>query len=217
MPPTTRAAGPGLRLHIQYRIAAMTLPTLSTARLTIRPFTPDDLAGIYRILDVELDGAPAEPQGPAWQARQRWLAWTVENYHALAALAQPPYGDRAVALNDDARLIGAVGLVPILAPFEQLPGWPVSGGPGPARLTAEVGLYWALSPVHQRRGYATEAAQALIDYAFDVLRLRRIVATTDYDNTASQAVMRRLGMTLLRNPLPEPCYFQVAAVLEAGE
>ena len=44
--------------------------------------------------------------------------------------------------------------------------------------------------------------------------LQRIVATTTYDNTASIGVMRRLGMTIERNPLPEPIFMQVVGVLE---
>ncbi|MGH2520966.1 MAG: GNAT family N-acetyltransferase, partial [Anaerolineales bacterium] len=63
-------------------------------------------------------------------------------------------------------------------------------------------------------GYATEAARALIGYAFRELNLRRIVATTDYTNEASIAVMRRLGMRIEKNPYPEPEWFQVVGVLE---
>jgi RimJ/RimL family protein N-acetyltransferase len=73
-----------------------------------------------------------------------------------------------------------------------------------------------VDPAHRRRGYAREAARALIDHAFDQLRLRRVVATTSHDNTASQAVMRSLGMRIEHNPLPEPAWFQVVGVLEAA-
>ena len=52
----------------------------------------------------------------------------------------------------------------------------------------------------------------MIDYAFGELRLWRILATTQYDNLASQAVMRKLGMTVTRNPLPEPAWMQVVGV-----
>jgi RimJ/RimL family protein N-acetyltransferase len=68
---------------------------------------------------------------------------------------------------------------------------------------------------HRRRGYATEAGQALVDYAFRSLNLRRIVATTDFDNEGSIGVMRRLGMTIERNPNPgQPHYLQVVGILE---
>ena len=78
----------------------------------------------------------------------------------------------------------------------------------------EVGLYYAFDPVYQRHGYATEAARGLIDFAFSELHLGRIIATTEYDNERSQAVMQRLGMTLARNPFPDPFWFQVVGILE---
>ena len=80
--------------------------------------------------------------------------------------------------------------------------------------TPEFGLFYAVFPAHQHQGYASEAARALLDYAFGVLRLKRVVATTTYDNAASMGVMRRLGMRIERNPLPEPHYLQVVGVAE---
>jgi RimJ/RimL family protein N-acetyltransferase len=79
-----------------------------------------------------------------------------------------------------------------------------------------MGLYWALAPAHRGQGYATEAARALIEHAFDAFGLARILATTERGNAASQAVMRRLGMRVEENPLPQPEWFQVVGWLEAG-
>jgi RimJ/RimL family protein N-acetyltransferase len=75
-------------------------------------------------------------------------------------------------------------------------------------------LFYAVSPAYRRQGFATEAAQALADYAFRRLRLKRIVATTDYGNAASIGVMRSLGMRVERNPLAEPPWLQVVGILE---
>ena len=52
------------------------------------------------------------------------------------------------------------------------------------------------------------------DYAFGQLNLRRIVATTTYDNAASMGVMRKLGMRIEKNPYEEPRWFQVVGILE---
>ena len=57
-------------------------------------------------------------------------------------------------------------------------------------------LGWIISRAHQGHGYAAEAARALIIWARDALHIRRFIAHCDADNLASQAVMRRLGMTL---------------------
>ena len=185
---------------------------LETERLIVRSLAADDLEPIHRILDDAFDGGAHAADPAALAERRSWLAWTVLAEEWLAKLHQPPYGERGVAVKATGELIGAVGYVPCLSAFGQIPALRCAG-PGGGN-TPEVGLFWAIAPRHQGRGYATEAAQALIAYAFEGLNLRRIVATTEYDNAASQGVMRRLGMQVLRNPLPEPPWLQVVGVLQ---
>ncbi len=132
----------------------------------------------------------------------------------LAKLRQPPNGDRAVVPKSTGQLIGACGFVPCLNVFGQLPAFASGGASGSLSLySTEFGLFYAISPAHQRQGYAAEAAQAVVDYAFRHLRLKRTVATT-YDNMASIGVMRKLGMRVEKNPRPEPPWLQVVGVLE---
>lgn len=57
---------------------------------------------------------------------------------------------------------------------------------------AEIG--WVMHPVYHGRGYATEAAAALIDYGFTVHALSRVWAGLDPRNVASARVCLRLGM-----------------------
>ena len=57
-------------------------------------------------------------------------------------------------------------------------------------------LGWILNPEYQDRGYATEAAKGLLELGRDHLGIRRFIAHCDADNRASQAVMRKLGLTL---------------------
>jgi RimJ/RimL family protein N-acetyltransferase len=188
------------------------MPLLETARLQIRPLAHDDLTAIHRILDVEL-GEPGLPvAGIALEERTRWLQWTILGYEQFASLHQQPYGERGVALRATGQLIGAVGFVPCLMPFEQLPHF--SASPAPGRLAStELGLYWALSPAFHRQGYATEAGQAMVEYAFSQLQVKRVVATTTYENAASVAVMRKLGMRVERNPFPDPPWLQFVGLL----
>lgn len=42
----------------------------------------------------------------------------------------------------------------------------------------------------------------------------RLSATTEYDNTASIGVMRKPGMTIAKNPLPDPPWLQVVGILD---
>ena len=60
----------------------------------------------------------------------------------------------------------------------------------------DVDVGYAFLPSHWGQGYANEAAKACLDYGQHVLGLRRILAITGPDNTASQGVLRRLGMQL---------------------
>jgi len=197
----------------------VSMPPLETERLMIRPFTMDDLDVVHRLLDVDLRDADFGTEGAVSRdEREKWLRWTVMNYEELAKLYQPPYGDRAVTLKQTGQVIGACGYVPCLAPFGQLPSLRAGSADDVSEglLSPEFGLFYAFSPVFQRQGYATEAARALIDYAFGQLNLKRVVATTTYDNVASMGVMRKLGMRIEKNPLDDPEWFQVVGMLENG-
>lgn len=190
----------------------MSRPTIDTDRLRIRSLTLDDFEAIHRVM-TEAFGAPDDAD-ESLEERRRWLAWTVENEWALEMLYQPPYGERAIVLKASGALIGAVGLVPGCGPFETLPAFRARLHVAPPRQsTPEIGLFWALDAAHRGQGYATEAARALAMFAFSEWGLARIVATTEHDNAASIGVMRRLGMTIERNPHADPPWFQTVGVL----
>jgi RimJ/RimL family protein N-acetyltransferase len=183
--------------------------TLETDRLRIRPLAVDDLEACHRLYSDIGWGDPELAEAERRRRTSDWLDWTVRSYVELARLRQPPYGERAVVARDGGDLVGLVGLVPMLAPFAQLPSL---GGRPDAPFSAEVGLFWAIAPRVQRRGYATEAGGALVAHAFAHLRLGRIFAGTKHGNAASIAVMRRLGMRIETNPYPDPPWFQVCGV-----
>ncbi len=182
------------------------MPPLETDRLLIiRPFEQGDLP---------LEGPPQALKDAWVGGARRMAAVGCPQPHAAAKLYQPPYGDRAVVLRSSGQLIGSCGFVPSLMPFEQMPNLARDAQPIPAAFsTPEVGLFYAIAPVHRRQGYAFEAARALVDYAFSVLRLKRVVATITYDNLASMAVMQKLGMHIAHNPFPDPPYLQVVGVI----
>src|SRR4030095_4552549 len=133
------------------------IPTLETERLIIRELTMDDLESINNILNNSF----------GWEIpiteRQRWLQWTVLGYEMFSMLGQPHYGERAIVLKETGEIIGAVGIVPYLdtfnkvAAFHRALNFPAS---------AEVGLFWAIDPAHQRNGYAPEAARAAMECLF---------------------------------------------------
>lgn len=189
----------------------MTPLHLETPRLLIRSFTPDDAVTMQRILSQGFgDGSDVGDENEVNRTRQN-LEWNRLNHEWFPKIEQFPYGDRAIVLKVNGALIGSVGFVALLDAFEQIPEL---GNMASQYNTAEVGLFWVIDPQFQKRGYATEAAQAFVDYAFHQLRLKRILATTAYTNEASQQVMKKLGMRLTRNPLPEPEWLQVVGILE---
>ncbi|MEO6891919.1 MAG: GNAT family protein [Ktedonobacteraceae bacterium] len=57
---------------------------------------------------------------------------------------------------------------------------------------AEIG--YTLSRAYQGRGIASEAVSCVLDYAFVTLDLHRVIAITDCENTASVALLERLGL-----------------------
>ncbi len=76
-------------------------------------------------------------------------------------------------------LIGCIGLSPVEPDL-------------PCAPAVEVG--WRLSRAYWGRGYATEAASAVIAFGFDRIHLDEIVSLTASVNLRSQRVMERLGM-----------------------
>jgi RimJ/RimL family protein N-acetyltransferase len=60
-------------------------------------------------------------------------------------------------------------------------------------LYPEKELGWLVYDGFEGKGYATEAASALRDWAFDSLGLQTLVSYVDIENAASAAVAKRLG------------------------
>ena len=146
-------------------------PTLSTERLTLRPFVADDafdierLAGVREIADTTLTIPHPYPHGAAAE----WI-----RTHA-PAWEKGTAATFAVVENDGGRLVGVTSLM-------------IKG----EHRRAELGYWIALDRWNQ--GYATESNQRLIDFGFEVLGLHRIEARHFLRNPASGRVMLKLGM-----------------------
>lgn len=146
---------------------------IRTERLLIRCFDPADAPQLRAAID-ELD-LYLRPWIPWMRNEPQSLAQTVSrlrNYRASFDLDRDyRYG---VFDRSGAELIGETGLYPRIGP----------GG-------LEIG-YW----IHQRhagRGYAIEAAAAMVRIAFELERATRLEIHCDPDNHASQGIPRRLG------------------------
>lgn len=99
------------------------------------------------------------------------------------------YGFWAVEERSTSRFIGFVGIndVPMEVPITQ---------------RHEIG--WRLLPEFWRQGYATEAAQASVKYAFNTLQFAELVAFTAVQNRASRRVMEKLNMAVCSETFLHP-------------
>ena len=84
-------------------------------------------------------------------------------------------------------VIGYVGLQLYVLPREPL-------------ATPEVELYYKLGREFWGRGYAVEACREMIRFAFEEMRLARIVTITDNKNLPSIRLLRRLSMRIEEAP-----------------
>lgn len=145
------------------------MQTIHTARLVIRRFKLADGAFI-----VQLVNQPS------------WLQWIGNrNVHTLndaeTYLSSGPlsmyerYGVGLCGVELAGKLIGMAGLI------KRSP-------------EAEIDLGYAFLPEYWGQGYATEVAQALLNYAINTLKLPRIIATTQLENQQSIKVLERIGM-----------------------
>jgi RimJ/RimL family protein N-acetyltransferase len=148
-----------------------------TQRLLLRPFTDadvDDALAYYgdpvvtRHLLTEPHTRPDAERFVTERSRQ------VEPRQAGDVLA--------LAVEHDRRVVGDVVLVLV-------------GGESPSGATPSIGeIGWSFHPAWSGKGFATEAARALLDLAFGHYRLHRVKAQLDARNVASSRLCERLGM-----------------------
>ena len=179
---------------------------IRTNELHIRHYTIDDLESRYLLTTEAFESETTH------ELTKEWLVWCIDNYRELARLWQPPYGDYAIEHIESGKVVGSVGIVQTVVP------WGVLEGKSPEEhhylISPEFGLYWGILPQYQQKGFATQAGGAMIDYLFDTMWVQQVVATTDYDNIASQKTMEKLGMSLYRNPADTPHWCQVVGRLK---
>lgn len=64
-------------------------------------------------------------------------------------------------------------------------------------LSGNYEIGWTVHHKYRNQGFATEAAKALIEYAFKNLFAVRVTAHCDSENKASESVMKKVGMKLV--------------------
>lgn len=154
---------------------ALSVLPIRTERLDLRVFGPGDLDAVVAFAlqpDAQryVDGRPRDRHDckAALDAMCRQVSLNRPGDAVAMALSR----------REDGRVVGQVSII-----------WHDA--------TASQGeLRVVLSPLYRRRGYASEAARAVMDLGFSHFSLHRIFARCDARNSAAAKMMRKLGMRL---------------------
>lgn len=103
----------------------------------------------------------------------------------------------ALCLKDGEEIIGHCGLQPCTIVRESCEPSPSTQHPSLAASVPEsqVELGYLLARGYWGNGFAQEAAQATLEYARDILKLRRVIGVVEEENHASIRLLERLGMS----------------------
>jgi ribosomal-protein-alanine N-acetyltransferase len=143
---------------------------LETTRLILREWTNDDTENLFEICsDAQVMKylGTGKPYENLEQARE-FLRW------ATAYQLENGFCRWAVTLKENKKIIGSCG-------FARPHG------------TEEIELGYLLAQNFWGNGFATEAAQACLNYGFGKLGFHEIIAMTDLENVASQKVLEKIG------------------------
>jgi RimJ/RimL family protein N-acetyltransferase len=150
---------------------------LETERLYLREFTIDD-AQLLINLNSDIEVTRYTGDGPVKDVE--------EAKRILTDIIFPQYkkniGRWAVHLKSSNEFIGWCGLKYIAE-------------------ENEIDLGYRFFKKYWGKGYATESAQAVINYGVNRLKLKNIIARAAKENTASIHVIKKLGMTYLKDDM----------------
>jgi RimJ/RimL family protein N-acetyltransferase len=146
-------------------------PVIETERVKLRQWRAADVAPNTAMLSDPGTARFIAAEGkPVTDAFMGWRNAAIMSGHWVLH----GVGMFAVEEKSSGKYVGRVG------PWFP-PGWP----------GFEVG--WGIAREFRGKGYASEAARGAIDWSFATFELDRIIHCIDRENTASQAVARRLG------------------------
>ncbi len=146
---------------------------LETDRLLLRRLVMDDLNDLFELYcDPEI--RRYFPEGVlTLEETKEELEWFLNGHPK-----HPELGLWATIHKGTGKFIGRCGLLP----------WTIEG-------QFEVEIAYLLDKDFWHQGLATEAAHGILHYGFDKLKLSRLICMIDPENTASQRVAERIGMT----------------------
>ncbi|MFE3882456.1 GNAT family N-acetyltransferase [Streptomyces lydicus] len=151
---------------------------IRTPRLILRRWTDDDLAPMA---DINTDPAVMRWIGDGSALSLEQTAEEIEEWEE--EWDDEGFGLFAVELLASGELAGCVGL--------SVPGFLPEAA-------HEVAISWRLGRQYWGQGYASEAAQAVLEFALQDRGLDRVIAVNRLGHEASDNVLRKLGMAFER-------------------
>lgn len=148
---------------------------IETERLYLRELVPKDKIYLMKVLS-DPESMVYYPHPFSEQEVENWIFWNIENYK------QYQHGLWAVILKKDELFIGDCGITMQNIENETVP---------------EIGFH--IIKEYCNKGYATEAARACKEYAFNILNYSRIFSYTTVKNIPSQKVAEKIGMQVYKN------------------
>lgn len=150
------------------------IPTLETSRLLLRPMKISDIDELVHVFDDPRVMASFDVASFDRRQMEQWVERSIAHQDNYG------YGLFSVILKHNGLLIGDCGL-------ERME---IQG-------VKEVELGYELRSDYWNRGYATEAAIAVRDYAFHQLHLPRLTSLVRVGNIAAKRVSEKMGMTFM--------------------
>lgn len=165
------------------RPVGLTLPVearpIRTERLVLRPLTEADADDVYAYQSL-----PDVVEYLPWPVRDR----EESREHTLKRAGFTRLADDKDAIILAAELVGPNGEpCPVIGDMSIFLR---------SAVNAQVTIGWVFHPSRQGRGYATEAARAVLEFVFTEVGAHRVFAEVDPRNAASVALCQRLGMRL---------------------
>lgn len=154
---------------------------LRTARLLLRPWSDGDLAAV-------LDGTRQPHWAPDFPAEGDRV---IAGFTARTPAARGVHGQRQILERDSGLVVGAIGLF-----------WPPAEG--------SVAFGYGIVPSRRGRGYASEAARALVAFALTAPGVHTVCADIELGNPASGRVLENAGLERRRSD-DTHAYFRVTA------
>ena len=147
---------------------------MESERLIFRQYTMEDFDALYAILsDEETMRHYPKPYDEA--GTKRWLTWSLDNYEKYG------FGLWALVLKETGEFIGDCGLTLQNIDGEQLP---------------EIGYH--IHKKHWRKGYGSEAAKRVRDWAFEQTEYDRLYSYMTVSNVPSYSTAASAGLKRIK-------------------